>query len=289
MAKDQFWFKHESASQDDPRHMVMIDDLGMEGYGIYWAIKERLRGADGYVLPVSVYRYFARIWNTSHVKVQAVIEKYGLFEVNETHFFCPEMMKSMREIRQKATHAANARWDNNRAKLLEMSNSIDASALQADSNRNADGMQNDAYKIREDKKEIRKEKKRTNKTNPIPPTEESVSFVKWFLTILPEAIAQKAKTDSWHGEYLSLRKKGYSKVQIATACQWGRSDHFWKTNFYSPAKLPQKNEQGVLYIDVFLEKAEAEERKRQAAAQRKTEPAFTVPTEHYRHQFNKNA
>lgn len=286
MAKDQFWFKHESNTQDDPRHMEMIEDLGMEGYGIYWAIKEKLRSAEGYTLPLSVIKRFARIWGTTAIKVQTVIEKYGLFQVHNDRFFCPEMCEKMTEIKERATHAAIVKWDKERAKLLIDRRNVDADALQPDSGRNADAMPNDAYKIREDKKRI--DKNRTNKNKHIPPTEESDRFVNWFLTLLAEDIASRAKTASWHGQYQKLINSGYDKLKIARACQWARTDDFWKTNFYSPAKLTKTNEDGILYIDLFLEKAAAEETKKTAAAQKAKEPAFTVPTTTTRTRYNED-
>jgi hypothetical protein len=43
MAKDAYYFSHDSNSQDDPKCMMLIDQLGMEGYGIFWALIEKLR------------------------------------------------------------------------------------------------------------------------------------------------------------------------------------------------------------------------------------------------------
>lgn len=156
MAKDQFWFKHQCGSQDDPRHMEMIEDLGMEGYGIYWAIIERLRGAEGYTLPINVYRYLSRVWNTNHIKVKAVVEKYGLFEVSETHFYCPVLMQNMVILKEKAVGAAKVRWSKNVPILLKTNENDNASALQEQSTSNTDAMHNDAYKRREEK--IREDK-----------------------------------------------------------------------------------------------------------------------------------
>jgi len=42
MAKDAYYFSHDSNSQDDPKCMILIDQLGMEGYGIFWACVEKM-------------------------------------------------------------------------------------------------------------------------------------------------------------------------------------------------------------------------------------------------------
>ena len=33
MKKDAYYFSHDSNAQDDPKCMLLIDQLGMEGYG----------------------------------------------------------------------------------------------------------------------------------------------------------------------------------------------------------------------------------------------------------------
>ena len=36
----KLYFPHDSNAKDDPKCMVLIDQLGMEGYGIYWVLIE---------------------------------------------------------------------------------------------------------------------------------------------------------------------------------------------------------------------------------------------------------
>ena len=45
--------------------------------------------------------------------------------------------------------------------------------------------------------------------------------------------------------------------EIEEVIKWGRSDSFWKSNFYSPAKLRKKNKDGISYYDVFKDKMKA--------------------------------
>ena len=79
MKKDAYYFSHDANAQDDPKMMVLIDQLGMEGYGIFWALIEKLRGEAQYRLAMNVTSSFARRWGTSKEKVDTVILKYGLF------------------------------------------------------------------------------------------------------------------------------------------------------------------------------------------------------------------
>lgn len=103
-------------------------------------------------------------------------------------------------------------------------------------------------------------------TNPTPPEKEfsetdSQKFVRWFMTLSPEKIKKSADEKKWQLAYDQLIKKGYSKKEIADACEFGRTDRFWQGNFYSPAKLLKKDDQGITYIDLFLQKIEIEKKK----------------------------
>ena len=43
MSKDAYYFTHDSNAKYDPKCALLIDQLGMEGYGIYWMLIEVLR------------------------------------------------------------------------------------------------------------------------------------------------------------------------------------------------------------------------------------------------------
>ena len=42
MNNETFWFRHDSNAKDDAKIMLMIEDLGLEAYGIYWILIETL-------------------------------------------------------------------------------------------------------------------------------------------------------------------------------------------------------------------------------------------------------
>ena len=123
---------------DDPKCMLMIDQLGMEGYGIFWGLIERLRQEKDYKLPTSVLPSLAKRWGTSAEKVQTVVSKYGLFIMEDDGFFSARLRRSMIEKSENGRNNALKRWGN-------------ATALPLHSNRNADPMQNDASKVKESK------------------------------------------------------------------------------------------------------------------------------------------
>jgi len=146
MRKEAYYFSHDGNAQDDPKCMLLIDQLGMEGYGIFWALIEKLRSERNYMLPLSVCNAFAKRWGTSKEKVEAVVNGYGLFKIQKNYFFSVRLQQSMKKKTELARSSALIRWK-------------DAKALPMQSESNANGMRNDAIKVKESKV---KEKKKAN-------------------------------------------------------------------------------------------------------------------------------
>jgi hypothetical protein len=113
MKKDAYYFSHDANSQDDPKCMVLIDQLGMEGYGIFWALIEKLRSEKDYKLPISVCNSFAKRWGTSKEKVEAVVLKFNLFCIENDLIFFSERLKTSMEMKSaSARKSVNKRWEN---------------------------------------------------------------------------------------------------------------------------------------------------------------------------------
>lgn len=138
MKKDAYYFSHDANAQDDPKCMLLIDQMGMEGYGIFWSLIERLRAEKDYELPFIMAGPFAKRWGTSREKVETVIKNYGLFCVHKDKFFSLRLKNSMIEKSEKARLSASYRWCN-------------SNALRTDNDGNANGMRKDAIKGKERK------------------------------------------------------------------------------------------------------------------------------------------
>lgn len=147
MPKEAYYFPHDANAQDDPKCMLLIDQMGMEGYGIFWALIERLRNETNYMLPVCVCNALAKRWGTSREKIETVIKSYGLFIVEGDSFYSRRLKASMILKSEKARLSASYRWNN-------------ANALQLQSSGSANGMRNDAKKGKK-----RKEKKGDGENN----------------------------------------------------------------------------------------------------------------------------
>jgi len=132
MSKDCYYFPHDSNAKDDPKCVLMIEQLGMEGYGIYWMLVEALRDQPDYTYPVANIPALARRYNTSAEKVRTVVYNYELFTVKEDKIFFSESLNRRmlvfnenRAKRSAAGHLGMARrWgDNNVITPLLQSNS----------------------------------------------------------------------------------------------------------------------------------------------------------------------
>jgi hypothetical protein len=87
MDKDAFYFPHFSNARNDRKLRRVRKELGMEGYGIYFAVLEVLRDQKDFKYPLEDIDLLSDELNTSEPKVKAVICNYGLFQTNDDDFF----------------------------------------------------------------------------------------------------------------------------------------------------------------------------------------------------------
>ncbi|MBN2744496.1 MAG: DUF4373 domain-containing protein [Marinilabiliaceae bacterium] len=130
MAKDAYFFPHDSNAKDDPKMMFLIDQLGLEGYGIFWVLIEMLREQQEYKAPLAILPIIARKYSTQHEKIKAVVFGYDLFKIEDEKFFFSKSLidrlslmdaKKQRRI-DAGKKAISARW-NKQPALPENSNS----------------------------------------------------------------------------------------------------------------------------------------------------------------------
>lgn len=152
MNKEAYYFSHDSNARQDEKIIALRMKHGWEGYGLYWAIVEKLREASEYKLQPD-YNIMSFDLRVDAKLVKSIIEDFGLFKFSEDKkfFYSGRMIRNMKSKSEKARKAANARWNGPDKK------DKDAGAMQTHSKRIANGMQNDATKVKESKeKEIKK-------------------------------------------------------------------------------------------------------------------------------------
>ena len=50
--KNTEYFPHDMTAKDDPKMMIMMSQLGLEAYGIFWILVEYLRAQSEYKAPL---------------------------------------------------------------------------------------------------------------------------------------------------------------------------------------------------------------------------------------------
>lgn len=107
-------------------------------------------------------------------------------------------------------------------------------------------------------KDIPKRVSNSKKPSGFEPTIEESQFASWFKSSLPQD-QQDRLPRNWQETYakafrdlVKLDKR--DPDEIRRVCQWARTDPFWSPNFRSPTKLRDRDKQGSLYFDVFVEK-----------------------------------
>ena len=113
MKKDAFYFSHDYNAHNDTKILYMRQDLGMEGYGIYWFLVESLADSGG-ILPLKIVPVLAKQMDVTLAKVETIINQYDLFQLIDDQFFSQRLMQHL-ELRNGLSEAgkigAKKRWE----------------------------------------------------------------------------------------------------------------------------------------------------------------------------------
>ena len=130
MKRDQY-IPHEVSMRNTTEVMNLIENEGIAGYGIYWALMEYLRTQDDYTGDVRVLRTLARQLKTKLCKVESVLHNYGLFTLTDFTFRSIKLDAMMRplENKRKAMEKQNeskpkAERNQNDCKTLKTNDSV---------------------------------------------------------------------------------------------------------------------------------------------------------------------
>lgn len=106
MAKEVYYFSHDSNALTDTKILNMRADYGLEGYGLYWAIIEMFRNEENYKLVLSNKTYKAiKVLTSTTIDVEKYVDdcikEYGLFEQEDKYFFSKSLLGRMQEYEKK--------------------------------------------------------------------------------------------------------------------------------------------------------------------------------------------
>lgn len=113
MKKDTFYFSHDYNSAIDTKILFLRQQLGMEGYGIYWYLVESLANSGGY-LPFKIIPVLAMQMQVPEIKVKAVIDGFELFKIFEGSFYSERLNQHLdlrKILSEKGIEGAKKRWN----------------------------------------------------------------------------------------------------------------------------------------------------------------------------------
>lgn len=158
--KDTYYFPHDSNARNDERLLAVRLRHGMEGYGVYFAIIEKLRENANYAC-LKDYNLIAFELRVSAGVVKSVVEEFGLFTFTEDgkRFYSESLVRRMEQWYEKREalsasrrHAALSRWESSKNK------ESDANAMQEPCKVDANAKQSAAKEKKEEKKKEEREK-----------------------------------------------------------------------------------------------------------------------------------
>ena len=94
------YFSHDSNARNDSKIIPLRMKLGIEGYGIYFMIIERLREETNYTC-LKDYDGLAFDFRTTKEKIKSVIEDFDLFEFTDDGYFYSKSLKQRMLIKDE--------------------------------------------------------------------------------------------------------------------------------------------------------------------------------------------
>lgn len=111
--KESFYFPHDYNAFNDEKIVRLRRKMGLEGYGIFWVIVERLAASSEGRLKLTDIEDIAFDMHMECERIASVVHEYNLFKFNDTHFWSTRLLSFFAERESKsdkAKKAAKVRW-----------------------------------------------------------------------------------------------------------------------------------------------------------------------------------
>lgn len=95
---EAYYFSHDADAMNDPKCMLLISQLGMEGYGAFWGLVELLRVQPEYKMSIQLVPAIAARFQMSEAKLKTVISAFGLFQVTDDYFFYSQSLRDRMQV-----------------------------------------------------------------------------------------------------------------------------------------------------------------------------------------------
>jgi hypothetical protein len=229
--KDAYYFPHDSNAKDDPKCILLIEQLGLEGYGIFWVLIETLRDQPEYKYPLKLLPALARRFNTTIDKMKLVVCNYGLFQVEDDEFFFSDSLMRRMEVleakRESQRLKALKRWGKDAVALPEHEPCT-------------------SLVMPVKKRKVKESKVNNYSSSHMTMAEKLKSF------ILANNPGAKTPDDlsKWAADFERMERiDKRSLEQIEAVMEFSQKDSFWKSNILSAAKFREKFDTLILQKD----------------------------------------
>lgn len=144
---ESYYFGHDYNARNDEKILKLRRDMGWEGFGIYWALVEKMYEAGGSLTYDCDVLAFGL--STEPAKVERVVKEYKLFRVFKGRFISTRVRKNLSEREHKietAKRAAKMRWSSEKEDMQQQ--------MRPHSDSSADPMPNKGKERKGNKKKI---------------------------------------------------------------------------------------------------------------------------------------
>jgi hypothetical protein len=198
--KEAYYFSHDSNARNDEKIIALRIKYEWKGYGLFWAIIEKLRDSTNYMC-IKDYNLVAFDLRVDASLIKSIVEDFGLFVFTECgkYFYSERLQQSMEFKESKSKKAAE-----NASKRWEKSVN-DANAMQTQCDGNADVKIGNAIKEKKRKENIVKESKGLAPTRTKDEILKFEAFEKWLNKNTPRV--QKMQRPLTIEDYFNLKEK----------------------------------------------------------------------------------
>jgi len=249
--KETPWFPHDSNARNDEKLLAVRMRLGIEGYGLYFMILERLRDETDF-MSVTDYNVIAFDFRSSSEKVKAVVCDFGLFQFTEDgkYFYSESLNERMipvensrRQRSEAGKTSAERRAEETRRRELEEKKNAEDLAKRAKSNDRSTTVDESGNDRCQKIQQRREEKRREDNKEIVPkgtlstPHEEILALFNQTCVSLPKVLklspSRKEKVKLRYQEMgmnLNTLQTVFEKVESSAFCK-GKNERGWVATF----------------------------------------------------------
>lgn len=234
MAKETYYFSHDSNALTDTKILNMRADYGIEGYGLYWAIIEMMRNEEDFTLELdkNTYRAIKILTNTTIDIEQFInncIEDYKLFKKQDNRFYSNSLLKRMEEKQKKQSEQYQKKAEAGKIGGIRSGETRRNRSKDEAKQSNASSNEPKEKEKKEKENKIKESKIKENKRNEIKEIYNSVCIN---LPQVQKITDKRNKAiDSFLKEFTIEQFKQICEITNSTDFLIGKNDTGWKADF----------------------------------------------------------